>query len=253
MKIVATVKQVPNPSAPLRLDADLTVARETDSVLDPGDECGVEIALQLAEAHGGEVVLVSMGPPESRDAVRRGLAMGADRGIVVSDERLSGSDALQTARVLAATIAAEAPDLVVCGTESYDGATGLVPPMVAGILDLPQLTNAISVEVRDGGVAVRRRTERGEELVEAGLPALVTVTGAIAEPRYPSLKGVMAAKKKPVEARTLDDVGIELAAPVETIERVTPVAVRGGGVIVEDEDGSAVAQIVELLARAEVL
>jgi electron transfer flavoprotein beta subunit len=125
--------------------------------------------------------------------------------------------------------------------------------MVAGILDLPQLTNATAVEVRDGVVTVRRRTESGEELVEADLPALVTVTGAVAEPRYPSLKGVMAAKKKPVEARTLDDVGIEIAAPVETIERVTPVAVRGGGVIVEDDGSSAVEQIVDLLLEAEVL
>jgi electron transfer flavoprotein beta subunit len=251
MKIVATVKQVPNPSAPLRLETDLTVER-VDAVLDPGDECGVEVALQLVEAHGGEVVLVSMGPPGARDAVRRGLAMGADRGVVVCDEGLAGADALQTARVLAATIAAEAPDLVVCGTESYDGGTGLVPPMIAGILDLPQLSNATTVAIGDGVVKVRRRTEVGEEGVEAALPALVTVTGAIAEPRYPSLKGVMAAKKKPVDVRSLDDLGVALAAPVETIQRMTAVAARGGGVIVEDDDGSTVEQVLELLLEAEV-
>jgi electron transfer flavoprotein beta subunit len=252
MKIVATVKQVPNPSAPLRLETDHTVER-VDGVLDPGDECGVEVALRLVEAHGGEVVLVSMGPPTARDAVRRGLAMGADRGVVVSDLRLAGADALQTASVLAAVIAAEAPDLVVCGTESYDGGTGLVPPMVAGILDLPQLTNATTVELADGVVAVRRRTEFGEEALEAALPALVTITGAIAEPRYPSLKGVMAAKKKPVDVRSLDDVGVDVAAPVETIQQMTAVATRGGGVIVEDDDGSTVEQIVALLLESEVL
>jgi electron transfer flavoprotein beta subunit len=253
LKIVATVKQVPNPSATLRLEADHSIARDSDSVLDPGDECGVEIALRLAEANAGEVVVLSMGPPMCRDAVRRGLAMGADRGVVVSDERLAGSDALQTARVLAAAIVAEAPDLVVCGTESYDGATGLVPPMVAGILDLPQLTNATSVEVRDGVVAVRRRTESGEELVEAALPALVTVTGAIAEPRYPSLKGVMASKKKPVETRTLDDLGIEPAAPVEAIEQLAAVSVRGGGTVVTDDGTCGAEKIVELLLATEVL
>src|SRR5260370_36869234 len=127
VKIVVTVKQVPDPNSTQALESDNTLARDKEVVLDPGDECGIEEGLQLKEAHGGEVILVSMGPEPAKDAIRKGLSMGADRGVLISDAQLSGADALLTARVLAAAIKPEQPHLVICATEAYDGSTGMVP------------------------------------------------------------------------------------------------------------------------------
>ena len=196
MKIVVTVKQVPDPSSTFTLEADNSLSRDKEVVLDPGDECGVEEALQLKEAHGGEVVLVSMGPDRAKEAVRKGLSMGADRGILISDAGLAGADALLTARALAAAIKTESPDLVICATESYDGSTGMVPPMLAELLGMPQVTFAKKVEIADSTVKVHRQTSDGYQVVEAPRPALITVTAAIAEPRYASLKGIMAARSR---------------------------------------------------------
>lgn len=161
-----------------------TRSRDKEVVLDPGDEYGIEEGLLLKEAHGGEVILVSMGPEKARDAIRKGLSMGADRGILITDDALSGADALLTAQALAAAIKPESPDLVICATESYDGSTGMVPPMLAELLDMPQLTIAKSVEVSGDKVTVHRQTEDGFQVVEATTPCLVTVTAGIAEPRY---------------------------------------------------------------------
>src|SRR5438309_6732095 len=156
VKIVVTVKQVPDPNATAVLEADNTVARDREVVLDPGDECGIEEGLQLKEAHGGEVILVSMGPERAKDAIRKGLSMGADRGILITDANLSGADAYLTARALAAAIKAEQADIVICGTESYDGSTGMVPPILAELLGLPQLTFAKKVEIDGAKVKVHR-------------------------------------------------------------------------------------------------
>ena len=180
MKIVVTVKQVPDPNSNLTLEADNTISREKEVVLDPGDECGVEEGLQLKEAHGGEVILVSMGPERAKDAIRKGLSMGADRGVLITDPSLAGADALLTARVLAAAIKKEEPDLVICATESYDGSTGMVPPMLAELLGFPQLTFAKKVEIDGSTVKVHRQTADGYQVVEAATPALITVTAAIA-------------------------------------------------------------------------
>ncbi|HAF18977.1 MAG TPA: electron transfer flavoprotein subunit alpha, partial [Chloroflexi bacterium] len=158
VKIVVTVKQVPDPSSATVLEPDHTLARDREVVLDPGDECGIEEGLQLKEAHGGEVVLVSMGPERAKDAIRKGLSMGADRGILISDAQLAGADALLTARVLAAAIKPEQPDVVICATESYDGSTGMVPPMLAELLGVPQLTIVKKVEVDGTTVRVHRQT-----------------------------------------------------------------------------------------------
>ena len=176
MKIVVTVKQVPDPNSNLTLEADKSISREKEVVLDPGDECGVEEALQLKEAHGGEVVLVSMGPERAKDAIRKGLSMGADRGVLITDPGLAGADALLTARVLAAAIKSEEPDLVICATESYDGSTGMVPPMLAELLGFPQLTFAKKVEADGSSVKVHRQTADGYQVVEASTPALITCT-----------------------------------------------------------------------------
>ena len=252
MKIVVTVKQVPDPSSTLTLEADNTISREKEVVLDPGDECGVEEGLQLKEAHGGEVVLVSLGPERAKDAIRKGLSMGADRGVLITDPSLAGADALLTARVLAAAIKQEEPDLVICATESYDGSTGMVPPMLAELLGMPQLTFAKKVEIDGATVKVHRQTADGYQVVEASTPALISVTAAIAEPRYASLKGIMAARSKEIKQVTASELGIEKSDPAETIEGVVDAETRKAGEVIED-DGTAVDRIVQVLVTAKVI
>lgn len=252
MKIVVTVKQVPDPNSTQALEGDNTLVRDKEVVLDPGDECGIEEGLQLKEAHGGEVVLVSMGPERAKDAIRKGLSMGADRGILISDDKLAGADALLTGKALAAAIKAESPDLVICATESYDGSTGMVPPILAELLGVPQLTFAKKVEVDGSKLKVNRQTADGYMVVEADLPALITVTAAIAEPRYASLKGIMAARSKEVKQVSLQDLGVDGGSPAETIESVASAEARKAGSVIED-DGTAVDQIVKVLAEAKVI
>lgn len=252
MKIVVTVKQVPDPNAATTLEADNTLSREKEAVLDPGDECGIEEALQLKEAHGGEVILISMGPEKAKDAIRKGLSMGADRGVLITDPQLAGADALLTARALAAAIKLESPDLVICGTESYDGSTGMVPPMLAELLGMPQLTVAKKVQVEGSTIKINRQTSDGYQVVEAATPALITVTAAIAEPRYASLKGIMAARSKEIKQIGLSDLGIERGDPAETIEGLTEAVARKAGVVIQD-DGTAVDKIVQMLVEAKVL
>ncbi|HEY1421547.1 MAG TPA: electron transfer flavoprotein subunit beta/FixA family protein [Candidatus Dormibacteraeota bacterium] len=252
MKIVVTVKQVPDPNSTLALESDNTISREKEAVLDPGDECGVEEGLQLKEAHGGEVVLVSMGPERAKDAIRKGLSMGADRGILITDPQLAGADALLTARVLAAAIKAESPDLVICGTESYDGSTGMVPPMLAELLGVPQLTVAKKVEIDGTTVRVHRQTADGYQVVEASTPVLITVTAGIAEPRYASLKGIMAARSKEIKQVGLGDLGVEKGEPVESIEGVADAETRKSGKVIQD-DGTAIDQIMQVLVEARVV
>lgn len=249
---MVTVKQVPDPNSTFALEADNSISREKEVVLDPGDECGVEEALQLKEAHGGEVILVSMGPERAKDAIRKGLSMGADRGVLITDPVLAGADALLTARALAAAIKAEQADLVICGTESYDGSTGMVPPMLAELLGIPQLTVAKKVEIDGSIVKVHRQTSDGYQVVEASTPVLVTVTAAIAEPRYASLKGIMAARSKEIKLVGLSDLGIERGESAETIEDVTDAETRKAGAVIED-DGTAVDRIMQLLVEAKVV
>ncbi len=252
VKIVVTVKQVPDPNSATLLEPDHTLARDREVVLDPGDECGIEEGLQLKEAHGGEVILVSMGPERAKDAIRKGLSMGADRGVLISDPQLSGADALLTARVLAAAIKPEQPDLVICATESYDGSTGMVPPMLAELLGVPQLTIAKKVEVDGTTVKIHRQTADGYQVVEASTPVLITVTAGIAEPRYASLKGIMAARSKEIKQVGLGELGIERGEPGETIEGLADAEARKAGAIVHD-DGTAVDRILQVLAEAKVV
>ena len=252
VKIVVTVKQVPDPNSTTILEADNTVARDREVVLDPGDECGIEEGLQLKEAHGGEVILVSMGPERAKDAIRKGLSMGADRGVLISDVQLAGADVLLTARALAAAIKPEQPDLVICATESYDGSTGMVPPMLAELLGLPQLTIVKKVELDGTTIKVHRQTADGYQVVEASTPALITVTAGIAEPRYASLKGIMAARSKEIKQVGLGDLGIERGEPGERIEGVADAEARKAGAVIED-DGHAVERIMQVLAQAKVV
>jgi electron transfer flavoprotein beta subunit len=207
--------------------------------------------LQLAQAAGGTVTLVSMGPTGTMQGIRQALAMGADKAIVIDDPGLRGSDALLTARVLAAAISKEGFDLVIAGTESTDGYSGVVPQMVAELLDVPALTYATNVEVSNGQVTIHRQTTNGYEVVQASVPAVVSVTAGVVEPRYPTFKGIMDAKKKPVQTHTLSDLGV--AAEIgQKVRDVSVAASRQAGVKIED-DGEAHLKIVELLAQRKVI
>jgi len=250
VKIVVTVKQVPDPNAASALESDNTISRDREVVLDPGDEYGVEEGLLLKEAHEGEVVLVSVGPEKARDAIRKGLSMGADRGILITDDQLSGADGLLTAQALAAAIKAENPDIVITATESYDGSTGVVPPMLAELLGIPQLTFAKQVEVSGDQVKIHRQTADGYQVVEAKTPVLITVTAGIAEPRYASLKGIMAARSKEVKQVSLGDLGVSPGQAAEKLTAVQDAEARKAGEVIED-DGGAVDKIVAFLQEAK--
>ncbi len=256
MKIAVFVKQVPDPSGASRLDpaTNLLVREGVEVVLDPGDSFGIEAGLQLAEASQGEVVVISMGGERALEAVRKAMAMGAGSGLHISDQRLRGSDALATARVLAAAVARVAPDLVVAGTESTDGYTGTVPAAVAELLGWPCLTFAKHLELSGRTVRIQRQTPGGHDLVEAELPAVVSVTGGINEPRYPTLKGIMGAKSRPLEQLTVEDLGLDPAAlvPHQRIAAVEPAPQRQAGRVVED-DGSAARLIADYLAELKVI
>jgi len=258
MKIAVCAKQIPDPATPYTLDPDTHfVVRPKDQVLDDTDRYGVETALQIAEANDGEVVLVSMGPAGSLQGIRQALAMGADKAILIDDEGLRGSGALVTAKVLAAAIAKEGADLVITGTESTDGYTGVVPQQIAALLGLPSLTFARKVELIDGGLKVERISATGYDLVECPLPALVAVTSGAVNPRYPTFKGIMAAKSKPVEQVTAADLGIGaeaigVAGSGQVIRSVRQAPGREGGRIVVDE-GEAHNEIVALLEQVKVI
>jgi electron transfer flavoprotein beta subunit len=254
VNIVVCVKHIPDPNLPPEMDGHRLKRTGVQGVLDPGDEFGVEAGLELKEAHGGEVTLISMGPPPALEAIRRGLSMGADRGVLVSDDALEGADALVTARVLGAAIGKESFDLVVAGVESTDGYTGTMPSMLAEVLDIPQVTFAKSLELSDGRLRVNRQTADGYHVVECQLPALITVTAGVNEPRYASFKGIMAAKKKPLDQLTLGDLGLSEGA-VKVNQRVAQVSAaeeRKAGEVIED-DGSAATRIADLLAEAKVI
>ncbi|MFM8971493.1 MAG: electron transfer flavoprotein subunit beta/FixA family protein, partial [Actinomycetota bacterium] len=211
MNVVVCVKQIPDPAVPGSLEADHTLDRSGKLILDESDSYGVEMALQLVDAAGGgEVTLVSMAPNGEVSGLRTALAMGAAKAVLVSDPALEGSDALGTAKVLAKAVErAGGADLVLAATESSDGYTGTVPAQVAELLGWPAITFAKQVEIAGGTVKVQRQTEAGYDIVEASLPAVVSVTAGVVEPRYPSFKGIMAAKSKPVDQVTAADLGLD--------------------------------------------
>jgi electron transfer flavoprotein beta subunit len=252
MNIAVCVKQIPDPAALYELDSENHwVVRPNDQVLDDTDRFGIEVGLQLAEATEGNVTLFSMGPSGSLQGIRQALAMGADKAVLIDDESLKGSDALTTARILSAAIEKEGFDLVVAGMESTDGYTGAVPQMMSEILDVPCLSFARRVDVTDDTVTIERQTASGYEVVSASLPALLAVTAGVVEPRYPTFKGIMQAKSKPVETLTATDLGIDQHVG-QTITSVTDVQARASGTVIEDE-GDAYLQIVEVLEQAKVI
>ncbi len=254
MNVVVCVKQIPDPAAPQSLEPGTnTLDRSGKLILDDSDAYGVEMALQLAEqAGGGEVTLVSMAPNGETAGLRTALAMGAAKAILVSDDALKGADALTTAKILAAAIKRAEPDLIVAATESSDGYTGTTPVQIAEILGLPSITFAKSVAVDGSTVSVERQTEAGYDEVTSPLPALVTVTAGVVEPRYPSFKGIMAAKSKPVDTLTAADLGVATGTTGQEITSVEAAEARAAGEIVVDE-GDGAQRIVTFLEGLKVI
>jgi len=209
MNIAVCVKQIPTAEAPVGFTADFRLRREGDPVLDDADAHGVELALRLAEAGGDEVVLLSMAPDGQTSGLRTALAMGAARAVVVSDPALSGADALSTAKVLAALARRLGVDLLVAATESSDGYTGTVPVQVAELLGWPAVTYATDARLGGGALSARCQSELGSDDVTCALPAVLSVTAAAIEPRYPSLRGIMAARQRPVETLDLAALGLD--------------------------------------------
>jgi electron transfer flavoprotein beta subunit len=259
MNVAVCLKQIPDPANPGKLDPGTkTLVREGKLIMDDSDSYGVEMGLQLVGAAGeGEVTLVSMAPNDEVSGMRNGLAMGAHRGVLVSDPALKGTDALGTAKVLAAAVRRNPFDLVLCATESTDGYTGTLPVQLAELLGLPSVTFAKHVEVSSGTVKVRRQTEAGYDEVECPLPAVVTVTAGVVEPRYPSFKGIMAAKNKPLDTLKLADLGIDPGSvgqggARQEITSVTPAEARQAGEIVED-DGDGYERVIDYLAKLKLI
>jgi electron transfer flavoprotein beta subunit len=247
MNIVVLVKQVPDTWAERRLaDSDKTLDRASvDAVMNELDEYAVEEALRLKEAHGGEVTVLSMGPARAAETIRKALSMGADKGVHVSDDALHGSCVIQTAEALAAALGTVEWDLVICGAESTDARQSVMGALLSERLGVPQLSGARRVTVEGSTVTIERQTETGYDVVAGSVPAVVGVIEKINEPRYPSFKGIMAAKKKPVSTLTVADLGLDpatvgLANATSEVVSVTPRPPRQAGQVVKDEGDGGV-------------
>ena len=247
MNIVVCVKQVPDTEVERSLvPGDNTVDRASvDGVINYLDEFAIEEGLKIAEAQGGEVTILSVGPAKAAESIRKALSMGADKAVHVTDDALAGSDALETSLAIAAALKVVGFDLVVFGSESTDARTGVVPAMVAERLGVPQLTLAGKVDVAGSEVTIRRVADDGYEVVTGSLPAVVSVVEKINEPRYPTFKGIMAAKKKPVQTLSLADLSLDagsvgLANAASWVEDFAKRPPRAAGVVVKDEgDGGS--------------
>ena len=251
--IVVAVKYVPDATADRKFNADNTVDREgVDGLLSELDEYAVEQALQIIEAGEGEVTVLTVGPADAADAVRKALQMGADKGVHVVDDAIHGSDVFATAKILAEAIKKLEHDLVIFGMGSTDGATGVVPSLVADLLDLPAVTFGGELKLEGDSVTISRDGDTATLEVQASLPAVVSVTDQTDEARYPSFKGIMAAKKKEVVEWSLADLGLDggsvgLDAAWTKVESNEPRPPRTAGEIVTDEGDGGV-KLVEFLA-----
>src|SRR5918992_5918447 len=228
MKIAVCVKQVPETTVTKRIDPQTKrLDRSGEGALNHFDTQAVEEALRIKERNGdGEVVLVSMGPEKALDSLRKALAMGADRALLISDEQAAGSDLVATSRVLGAVLEREQPDLVLFGQQGADSDGAVLWAAVADRLRRPVISQVAELEIADGKVKGKRQTEFGYDVIEAPLPAVVAVSDAINEPRYPSLKGIMGAKKKPQETVSAGDLGLDAESVGEAGSRATGLAFK---------------------------
>ncbi len=268
MKIAVCIKQVPDSWAEKKMGSDQRLDRASvDAVLNDLDEYAIESALALVEAHsptgevgeasGHSITVISMGPERATESLRKALSMGADDAILINDDALTGSDALATSKVLAAVILAGGYDLVLCGTESTDARMSVIPAMLAERLGFAQLTFAGKVALNGTTVNISRQTEFGVEEMSAELPVIISVVEKINEPRYPSFKGIMASKKKPLVTKSLTEIGIlpadvGSAAAWSTVKDSLPRPPRGVGVKIID-DGNGGSQLVSFLAERKLI
>jgi electron transfer flavoprotein beta subunit len=254
MKVAVCVKEVPESTAPRRIDpSTLRLDRSGEGTLNPWDLSAVEQGLRLVEEGGGEVVCLSMGPERAGASLRKALAMGADRAVLVTDDAAAGSDLVATSRVLAAALARESPELVLFGQQGADSDGAVLWAAVAERLRLPLISQAATLDITGGRARVKRQTEHGYDVIEAPLPCVIAVSDAINEPRYPSLKGIMGAKKKPQDVLTLADLGLEpgsvgSAGSGTAVRALSPPPPRGDTVVIED-DGSGAERIADYLAE----
>lgn len=261
MNIVVCVKYVPDATADRQFESDNTIDRVgVDGLLSELDEYAVEQALQIKEKNeGAEVTALCVGPDKAVDAVRKALQMGADKGVHVVDDAVAGSDAIATSLVLAKAVEKLGPvDLVVCGMASTDASMSVVPAMLAERLNLPQVTLASVVETQGDQVRIKRDGDTATEVIGGTMPLVLSVTDQSGEARYPSFKGIMAAKKKPLETFSLADLGVEadqvgLSVAWTQVDDVTPRPPRTAGEIVTDEDGSGAAALTEFLASKKFI
>ena len=259
MKVAVLVKEVPEASARTRIDSGtLRLDRSGAAALNPFDAHALEEALRIREADGeGEVVAIMMGPSGAADSLRKALAIGADRAVHVVDDALAGSDLVATARALAKAIAREEPDLVLLGQQGGDSDGAVLWSALAELLRLPVVSQAASLELADGKAKAKRQTEYGYDVIEAPLPCVVAVSDAINEPRYPSLKGIMGAKKKPFDTVSAGDLGLSADEVGEAGSRTVVLALtdppaRGDSVKIEDE-GDAADKILAYLSERKLV
>jgi electron transfer flavoprotein beta subunit len=256
MRIAVCVKHVP--AGPSKIDpSTMRLDRSGEGSLNHFDANAVEEALRLKGDSDTEVVAVSLGPQKALDSLRKALAMGADRAVLVSDEAAVGSDLVATSRLLAAALAKEEPELILFGQQASDADGAVLWAAVAERLDLPVISQAMELEVDGGSVRVKRQTEFGYDTIEAPLPAVVAVSDAINEPRYPSLKGIMGAKKKPQDVLSLADLGVDTGKVGEAGSRTTVLALgdppaRGDARKIEG-DGGAPQAIIDFLAEKRLI
>jgi electron transfer flavoprotein beta subunit len=264
MNIVVCVKYVPDATGDRKFEDDGTVDRVgVDGLLSELDEYAVEQALQLKEKNEGtEVTALCIGPEKAVDAVRKALQMGADKGVLVTDEAIAGSDYIATSLVLAKAVeklgAETKVDLVMCGMASTDASGSVVPAMLAERLGLPQVTFASQVEAQGDQVRVKRDSDTATEVIGATMPLVLSVTDQTGEARYPSFKGIMAAKKKPMETWALSDIGVDagevgLSVAWSEVNDTTARPPKTAGEIVKDEDGSGATALTEFLASKKFI
>jgi electron transfer flavoprotein beta subunit len=259
MNIVVLMKQVPDTYAERKLsESDNTLDRDaSDAVINEIDEYAIEEGLRLKEAHGGEVTILTVGPERATESIRKALSMGADKAVHVSDEALHGSDSIQTAKVIAAALGKVEWDVAIAGSEATDSRMSVVPALVAEVLGVAQLSQARKVTVDGSTVTIERVTDTGYEKVEGSTPAVISVVEKINDPRYPSFKGIMAAKSKPIEVFGISDLGIDAgeaglanaSTQVVSFENAPP---RAAGQTVKDEGDGGV-KIAEYLASKKLI